>query len=352
MSHSHLIPNVFIRRQLGAFLLDKEQATSLLHSHNIPASVLTVDGYSQSKKLANLAKTVWRLLDDESTGGGNRNLPCGFFKMLCHACSSCTNLKSVIIRTCKFLKIFSNEYQFNLEVKGEEAIFSLHHQANTLEGFDNRDYFIMSLTTVLMRWYAWLINETIKIERVEFKFSAFAPQDDFEAMYHSDVKFNQSSNRVIFSNHFLNKNIIATQEQLPAFLINAPHCFLSQYRQDKSMAEKVRKILKQHDEFAQLKLLDVAKSLYCSTATLTRKLKAEDTSFMEIKDRTRKLKALSLLSTTEMPITDIANVLGFSEASAFTRAFKKWTGDSPFEYKNYINNISKSTLCAQVSDIN
>lgn len=339
MSTSHLIPNIFIRRQLGPFLDDKNKAEQLLLSHNISLSVLSSDGYTETKKLAGLARTVWRLLDDESTGGADKKLPLGFFNMLCHACSDCNNLKSVIYRTCKFFALFSDEYEFSLDVKGEEAIFNLNlaskHCDDKISGYQTGDYFILSLSIVLLRWYAWLVDEPIKLERVEFQFSAFANKDDFEAIYRSAVNFEQINNSFIFSNGFLNKKIVVSQDKLPRLLINAPHCFLSQYKKSNSIAEEVRKLLSKSENIAQTKISDIASVLCCSIPTLTRKLKIEQTSFMEIKDRTRKLKALSLLKKNNLSIIEISNVLGFSEPSAFTRAFKKWTGDSPVEYRNY-----------------
>ena len=339
MHNSNLIPNVFIRRQLSVFLADDNKARALLAQHDIPESVLTSDGYTESEKLATLANTIWRLLDDESTGAAIKKLRVGSFKMLCHACSDCKTLRSVIHRTINFFKLISDEYQFNLEVKGEECLFTLqHHKAEK----NNDDYFMLCLSIVLIRWFAWLIDRVIKLERVEFKFDNFAALDDFERIFQSKVEFNQSNNRIVFASHFLNHSVMVPQEKLPAMLISAPYCFLSHYQQQNSIAEQVRKILTSSDEFAQIKLSGVADKLHVSSATLTRKLKAENTSFMDIKDRTRKSKALTLLRTSDESVTAISYQLGFSEASAFNRAFKKWTGENPAEYRNSYQNPSIS----------
>lgn len=335
MSQYYPVPNVFFRRQLGHYLLDREKAKSLLSAHDIPLSVLTTDSYTDSKKLASLANTIWRAMDDESTGGTIKRLPFGFFKMLCRACGDCANLQAVIHRCCDYFRIISDEFTFSLEIKGEEAIFMMNHESQGNRGLPkNNDYFLMCLVIVLTRWFAWMIDEAIELERVEFQFSAFAQIEDFENIYHSVVKFNQKSNCIVFSKDFLTKKVVTPQSKLPSLLINAPHCFLSHYRQVNSISEQVRKILEKHEAFTQLKVIDISQQLNISTATLTRKLKGENTSFMEIKDRTRKHKAMSLLYDFELSITEISYVLGFSEASAFTRAFKKWTGDTPVEYRN------------------
>ncbi|WDE13522.1 helix-turn-helix domain-containing protein [Thalassomonas haliotis] len=345
MNNAHLIPYSFIRRQLGSLLGEPEQVLELLARHDIPASVLTSEGYIESEKLGNLANSVWRLLDDESAGASAKKLHVGSFKMLCHACSDCKTLRSVLHRTMTFFRLLSDEYQFTLEVKGEEAVFTLHHQLEAqaaplcrVQAKAKNDYFILCLAIVFIRWFAWLIDQQIKLERVEFQFSRFAAQEDFETIFQSKVDFEQTDNRLVFASSLLSQAVVAEQEKLPALLINAPHCFLSHYQQQNSTAEQVRKILSQSENFSRMKLTDLAVRLHFSPATLTRKLKAENTSFMDIKDRTRKHKALTLLRSTEQPITSISYELGFSEASAFTRAFKKWTGENPLEYRNSYRN--------------
>jgi AraC-like DNA-binding protein len=330
VSHSHVVPSVFIRRQLGPLLHDQEKATALLNTHSIPLSALTDNDYVESSKLASLASSVWRLLDDESTGGAQKKLKNGFFKMLCHACSDCKTLKSVLYRTCQFFSIFSEEFHFSLDVKGEEAIFVMNHDVLPES---NNEYFIFSLSIVLLRWFAWLIAEKIKMERVEFAFEQFALLDDFENVYSCDVLFKQKDNKFIFSNDYLNKSVSVNKEKLSALLVNSPHCFLSHYRPNNSIAEAVRKYLNGRKDFTNVNVIEIAEQLNFSSATLTRKLKAENTSFMEIKDRIRKQTALSLLRTSEISVAEISYLVDFSEASAFTRAFKKWMGMSPAEYR-------------------
>jgi AraC-like DNA-binding protein len=66
---------------------------------------------------------------------------------------------------------------------------------------------------------------------------------------------------------------------------------------------------------------------------LQRHLQAEGTSFQTLVDNTRKELALRHLQNPETPIHDIAFLLGFSEPSAFQRAFKRWTGETPRTYR-------------------
>ena len=74
---------------------------------------------------------------------------------------------------------------------------------------------------------------------------------------------------------------------------------------------------------------DVARQLGMSLRTMTRQLAAEDLSFSRILDDLRADLALRYLREPSLTISQIAWLLGFQDASAFTHAFRRWTGMSP-----------------------
>lgn len=76
-----------------------------------------------------------------------------------------------------------------------------------------------------------------------------------------------------------------------------------------------------------------AKQLHMSARTLQRKLAEAKTTYLELVDNTRKDLALRYIEDPRRSVTDITFSLGFSQPSAFTRAFKRWTGLSPSEYR-------------------
>ncbi|GHD20131.1 AraC family transcriptional regulator [Halioglobus japonicus] len=77
----------------------------------------------------------------------------------------------------------------------------------------------------------------------------------------------------------------------------------------------------------------IADAMHVSNRTLQRKLKEEGTSFMDLLQDTRLQLAQKYLSTPNRSVVETAYLLGFSEPSTFSRAFKRWTGTAPADFR-------------------
>jgi AraC-like DNA-binding protein len=82
---------------------------------------------------------------------------------------------------------------------------------------------------------------------------------------------------------------------------------------------------------------DVAHLLNVSVRTLQRKLVDGGTTYRELLDDTRRDLALSYLKLSPYSVTTITYMLGYSAASSFTRAFRRWTGESPTAWRARAN---------------
>jgi len=84
----------------------------------------------------------------------------------------------------------------------------------------------------------------------------------------------------------------------------------------------------------ELSAQEMAKGLHMSQRTLQRRLAEADTTYVNLVDRTRRDLALRLLEDRRRSFTDIAFTLGFSHQSAFVRAFRRWTGQTPSAFRD------------------
>jgi len=108
---------------------------------------------------------------------------------------------------------------------------------------------------------------------------------------------------------------------------------LSRMPRGDEFVEPVRKTIAQLMKDGGPKLARAAKTLGVSPRTLQRQLRTHGIDFKELVEDTRHRFALDYLKDRDNTLTEIAFLLGYSEVSAFNRAFKRWTGTTPMEYR-------------------
>ena len=87
-------------------------------------------------------------------------------------------------------------------------------------------------------------------------------------------------------------------------------------------------------------LEEIASNFNITSRTLQRKLQEEGVSFQQLADSVRKTLALNYLKSGNYPLKEISYILGYNELSAFTRAFKRWTGFTPIDYRRRKDEIN------------
>lgn len=148
-----------------------------------------------------------------------------------------------------------------------------------------------------------------------------------------DVRFSQSTNRIIFDASCLNWSVLSANPNLLSVFEQQAVNMLALTEADaltRSVAQAIAQQLKGEVPSVEA----IARSLNMSVRNLQRELQAEGTSYQQILDETRQELALRYLKQPDTPIYDVAFLLGFSEPSAFHRAFKRWTGKTPKAYRS------------------
>lgn len=102
---------------------------------------------------------------------------------------------------------------------------------------------------------------------------------------------------------------------------------------DETFLDAVRKIIVEALKDGTPHLKRVAKIVGIGPRTLERRLDHAGIDFSKLVEDTRRRLAIALLSDSQNRLTDIALVLGYSEVSAFNRAFKRWTNSTPRNFR-------------------
>lgn len=120
-------------------------------------------------------------------------------------------------------------------------------------------------------------------------------------------------------------------------VVKASETMLDRYQSnisERPLKEQLATVFKELLPSGEPRQEDVAERLSITLRTLQRRLSEEQTCYRDVLNDTRHQLALSYLAGEQYSIGEAAFLLGFSEVSAFTRAFKRWTGTSPREWRN------------------
>jgi AraC-like DNA-binding protein len=124
------------------------------------------------------------------------------------------------------------------------------------------------------------------------------------------------------------------EKELDEFIARSPAGLLARVQEGADTSDQVRRLVEQGLRGANHPAGDeVAGRLAISPQTLRRKLAAEGTSLREIREQVLRDAAVTSLVRGEESLAELSERLGFSEPSAFTRAFRRWTGSPPSDYR-------------------
>lgn len=170
---------------------------------------------------------------------------------------------------------------------------------------------------------------------LEVRFEHEAPDGagEHEKVFDAPVYFARRTNSFAFRRHQLDARM-PTQDP---YLFSIIEPFLRSrfdLRQDpEAFAATVRNQIKLHLGETVPTITEMANIFGMSDQSFHQELRSQGVTFRELVSAARKELALHYLNDSELPLTEIASRLGYSELSAFSRAFRSWTGMSPQRYR-------------------
>jgi len=154
----------------------------------------------------------------------------------------------------------------------------------------------------------------------------------YERIFQCPLTFGAGETSLCFPAEYLEAPLPHRNPYVHSALTTHVNRLLKQLRPRKTVAERVRRIISR--QLPRTPDVDrVASALNMSRQTLYRKLKKEDESFQNLAENVRQERALRYVVEGEYGLSEVAFLLGFSELSAFSRAFKRWTGETPGHYR-------------------
>lgn len=323
----------FVRSALEPLLEQGIDPRPLLDEAGIaPAMLESEQARVSARSFSILWLGVARALDDELFGQDSRRMKVGSFAMLCHAAVHCATLGEALHCMTRFFNLLLDD--FHCSVASDEQQARL-----TIRGRGDRPPRVLGHETLLMLFHGvacWLVGRRIPVLHAAFAYPEPARGAEYQRMYSEQLSFGQDATVLTFDRSCLALPVIQSQASMREFVRRAPANIVLKYRNSSGLAAQIRRRLRDTPRNAWPDFETLARELNRTTATLRRRLEEEGQSYQAIKDQLRRDMAIDFLTHSGKSVADIALALGFAEASAFHRAFKKWTGSGPGEYRQRV----------------
>ncbi len=324
------ITMAYVQRLLSGAAREGADLSDLMQEAGLEPSLLAQqDARLGTRDFIRLMQVVMRRTEDEfiGLGRGTKSKP-GTFSMMAHAVINCPSLEKAIQRSAQFYRLVDLPIEIRLERGDRESRLVLLPPM-----FESRENVLETMVFISVRFWSWLTGRNLDPSSIHFDFAEPPQAAEFRRLFKGKVVYADRQNAVVFPTSWLSLPLVQNPLSLSKFLKDSLALIIVGNAQPIGLPEQIRAIISKEygnsfPDFAQ-----VCEQLNMTPQTLRRRLKEENTSYQEIKDSIRKDASLYYLGKEELSIDEIALMMGFSEASSFHRAFKKWTGRTPASYR-------------------
>lgn len=177
-----------------------------------------------------------------------------------------------------------------------------------------------------------LLLKPVPLHRISFRFKRPSYAALFEELFLGPVSFGEPTHEIVISNMWLDQPLPQADERTARLCEEQCDALLDQRRKQRSMSERVRQHLLGPEGFAT-QMEGLAAELGMAPRTLHRHLAAEGVSFRLLLDEVRESLAEEML-IRGLAVNEVAERLGYSDASSFNHAFTRWKGICPRRFRN------------------
>jgi AraC-like DNA-binding protein len=281
------------------------------------------------------AEAAWALDAHAARQEGREPLRKTEFDLFCQCLITCRTLRDAIARATAFqTMLIPRMGRLELIEQGDVAEFRM----TTFRTKRNVSAYVSDLTGLSThhRLFGWLIGEDIRILSVGFHYPPLVSRECASRLMLHPVIHRAPENSLRFPARYLDLPVIRTPAELERLLERFPFDLEEILSKEALLSEKVRVVL--HSALARGEPLPtgagIARQFHLSPATLKRRLAEEGFTLGELKNACRVDLARALLGDGGLTIGAVAQRVGFSDSTTFSRAFRQWTGHSPGAWRS------------------
>lgn len=254
----------------------------------------------------------------------------GALNILGYVVPNCRTAREVIEKLGRYAAILNDGLRVSLSREGADTVCRFE----AVVGMDN--YLLRNprqametMAAGVTCTMATLTNEPISAREVSFRHAAPPKVTEHARIFGIAARFRQPVDRIVFRSRDLERPIRSANSSLLALFERHADEMLAQIEEHGPVSRQVLQVLAKRLQGGAPPLGEIASAMAMSARSLQRALREEDTSYQALLDHARRELALRHLATPEGSAAEVAFLLGFADASAFTRSFRRWTGSTP-----------------------
>ncbi len=241
--------------------------------------------------------------------------------------SSAPTVSAAVAATCRYMRLLNEALECRLDTDDGCAVLRMEARAPLPAAAE--DFMLAGYYTS----HAWVRS----ILNLECWFMHAAPSDlgTYRRVFGETVlRFSSPCSGFAFSGEQLEQPLAEADGNLHVIVRRLADSLLAELPNDNgAFSDRVRSLLSRELATPGLSTAWAARQLRMSVRTLARRLEVENTSFYTLLDEARHARALRLIGDGRLTLAEIAFVLGFSHVTSFHRAFRRWTGRTPADYR-------------------
>jgi AraC-like DNA-binding protein len=240
--------------------------------------------------------------------------------------SAASSLRGAIQKKLEYLPLITDAIEWTLEEAGDLARLTLHERPARPPLAPVAEFLIGARHVFLERFGP----PGYRLHAISFRHAAPADLEEYRRVFKIEPSFGAALDQLTFARRHLDEPMRRRDDALSDILGRYAEQMRQPQREQQTWRGRVLQRLKSGIDPG---IAAVARGLGVSPRTLQRALADENTTYLDVATSARRAAAEQLLRRRELGISEVAFALGFSGSPAFHRAFRRWTGTTPNEFR-------------------
>jgi len=250
------------------------------------------------------------------------------FGALGYAWLTSSSLRTAFSRFDRYVHTVSEFVDFQLEDTNKGFVVTLIPKP-TMQNIPAR---IDAILAIFIKMCRINVDEELNPSLVTFTHKEFPCSGEYYAFFRSPVQFGAATNSFTFPSAIIDQQLDGANPQLAHLNDQVMISTLASLNRN-NIEQRVKAVIIEQLPSGNISQEMVADALHISVRNLQRKLKNIDTSFRELLDEIRRDLAQQYVTSSDVNLSEVTFLLGFSESSTFSRAYKRWHGVTPSEVR-------------------